>query len=225
MAATSGIGRRRSAAQNGKDNTAYQQRRQEIFEAAGHVFKQKGFEGTSLSDIAAHLGTDRANLYYYVGSKEELLDGAVTQAVLLNVESAKAVRDSDLSAPEKLRRLVVDLMTSYETNYPFLYVFIQEDLNRVGKGKSKWALKMKQVNRQYEQLVVSIVEEGFEDGSLRRTAPAWVVAYGIIGLVGWTNRWYDPARVRDGADGAAIGAAYADMVINGLAADVADEAG
>lgn len=214
--ATSGIGRRRSAAQRGTDNTSYQRRRQEIFDAAGHVFKKRGFEATSLSDIAEYLKTDRANLYYYVGSKEELLDGAVTHAVLANLELAKEVRDSDLTPPEKLRELVIELMVSYERHYPFLYVYIQEDLNRVGKGRSKWAVKMKAVNREYEQVITAIVEQGFEDGSLKQTAPAWVVAYGIIGLVGWTNRWYDPARVKDGVDAAEIGAVYADMVINGL---------
>lgn len=214
--ATSGIGRRRTAAQSGTDNTSYQRRRQEIFEAAGHVFKKRGFEATSLSDIAEYLKTDRANLYYYVGSKEELLDGAVTHAVLANLETAKQVRDSDLTPPEKLRKLVIELMVSYERHYPFLYVYIQEDLNRVGKGRSKWALKMKEVNREYEQVIMAIVEQGFEDGSLKRTGPAWVVTYGIIGLVGWTNRWYDPARVKDGVDAAEIGAVYADMVINGL---------
>ena len=212
---TSGIGRRRTAAQNDSSNTSYQRRRQEIIEAAGHVFKKKGFKGTSLGDVAEHLKTDRANLYYYVGSKEELLDGAVTEAVEANLAHAKEIRASDQSTPDKLRTLIVDLMASYEENYPFLYVFIQENLNHVSGGRSAWAKKVKKINRDYEELVIGMVEDGYRDGSLRDTGPAWVVAYGIIGLVGWTNRWYDPNRAE--IDAATIGRSYADMVVAGIA--------
>jgi AcrR family transcriptional regulator len=215
---TSGIGRRRSAAQNDSSNTSYQRRRLEIIEAAGHVFKRKGFQGASLGDIAEHLGTDRANLYYYVGSKEELLEAAVTEAVLENLEHARSIRSSDLSTPEKIRTLVIDLMASYEKHFPFIYVFIQENLNHVAEGRSEWAQKMKQVNRDYEAVITGMIEDGFADGTLKQTAPAWVTAYGIIGLVGWTNRWYDPTRMVDGVDAAAIGAAYADMVVSGIVA-------
>ena len=213
---TSGIGQRRKAAQNDSSNISYQRRRQEIIEAAGHVFKKKGFQGTSLGDIADHLKTDRANLYYYVGSKEELLDGAVTGAVEANLQRAKDIRASDQSTPQKLRALIVELMVSYEEHYPFLYVFIQENLNHVSGGSSAWAKKVKKINREYEEVVIGMVEDGYKDGTLRETGPAWVVAYGIIGLVGWTNRWYNPDRADVNA--AAIGTSYADMVVSGIAA-------
>lgn len=215
---TSGIGRRRKAAQEGTTNTSYQRRRQEIIAAAGHVFKSKGYQGASLGDIADHLGTDRANLYYYVASKEELFEEAVTEAVMANAEHARQLRASDLPTPEKIKRLVIDLMVSYEEHFPFIYVFIQENLNHVAEGRSAWARQMKQVNHDYESIVIGMIEDGHADGSLRNTTPAWVVAYGIIGLVGWTNRWYDPHRKRDGIDAEAIGTAYAELVVSGIVA-------
>jgi hypothetical protein len=59
-----------------------------------------------------------------------------------------------------------------------------------------------------------IVQQGYDDRSLREVGPAWVVAYGVIGVVGWTNRWFDPSE--SAADAGVIGRAYADMLLEGL---------
>jgi AcrR family transcriptional regulator len=211
---TSNIGRRRDAARKDPNNTSYQERRREIVEAAAHVFRAKGFQGASLGDVAAHLNTDRANLYYYVGSKEELLDSAVTDAVEANLARALEIVASGGTPAEQMRTLVTELMQSYADNFPFLYVFIQEDLRHVAPKRAAWAQRMRKANHEYEEIVTGIVQRGLDDGSFKHTGPAWVLAYGIIGLVAWTNRWFDPDRAKAGAD--VIGQSYADLVLNGL---------
>lgn len=209
----SGIERRRQIAQKETSNAAYQKRRREIFESAGYVFKKKGFEATSLSDIAEYMKTDRANLYYYVSNKQELLDGVVSEPVRQNVQRARSIAATDASAPEKVRELVTDLMRSYREHYPSLYVFIQENLSQIA-GDSDWANEMRATNREYEEITISIIEQGQRDGTIASTGPAWIVGYGIIGLVAWTNRWYDPKHSKVSAE--EIGNTYADLVINGI---------
>src|SRR3712207_9593023 len=110
----SAIGRRRAAAQ-GENRAAYRERRQEIIAAAADLFKSRGFQGTSIGQIAEALDTDRATLYYYIGSKEELFDEVVTDAVRANVEVALTIRNGRGTAPEKLRSLVAALMESYRS--------------------------------------------------------------------------------------------------------------
>jgi AcrR family transcriptional regulator len=214
MAASSGIGRRRAAAQ-GEGRGAYQERRREIIDAAAQVFKKNGFTGTSIGDVAAALGTDRATLYYYVGSKNELFDEVVTEAVEANVATAEAIRDSQAPAPEKLRTLIESLIASYGEHYPFLYVFIQENLSQVAPKRSAWASTMRAHNKRYEDAVVAIVQQGYDAGSLRDCGPAWLVAYGIIGMAAWSNRWFDPSRSKAPAE--QIGRTFADLVLDGLA--------
>lgn len=213
MAANSGIGKRRKAAQ-GEGREAYQDRRREIIDAAATVFKKNGFQGTSIGDVASALGTDRATLYYYVGSKNELFDEVVTEAVEANVARAEAIRDSDAAAPEKLRTLIESLMASYAEHYPFLYVFIQENLSQVAPKRSAWASKMRAGNKRYEDAVIEIIQQGYDAGTLRDSGPAWLVAYGIIGMVAWSNRWFDPAKSKAPAED--IGRTFADMVLDGL---------
>lgn len=214
----SGIGRRRAAARDRRRGN-YHQRRNEIINTAGEVFKDKGYRGTSLADIAEAAGIDRATVYYYVSSKEELLDEVVTDVVKANLVAALDIRDCADSAPEKLRRLVTGLMCSYAEHYPFLYVYLQENLAHVTESRKAWARQMRAVNRRYEEAVEAIIREGIEEGSLRPVSDPRVLAYGVMGMVSWTNRWFNPQRSTVDAD--TIGRAYVDVLLNGMVVEAA----
>jgi TetR/AcrR family transcriptional regulator, cholesterol catabolism regulator len=210
----SNIGRRRDAAREG-EKKHYVVRRQAIVRAAAQVFKERGLSRTTLTHIAEAMGADRASLYYYVSSKEDLFQEIVSEAVKVNLATATAIRDDDAPAPEKLRRLIEGLMVSYGEFYPVLYVLIQENLSHVSSEHGAWAEDMKRVNREYERVLIDIIEAGQADGTVRATAPAWLIAYGLIGMVGWTNRWFNPNESRVSAQ--EIGTAFADIVLLGLA--------
>lgn len=210
---TSNIGKRRTAAQD-EGGAAYQERRAEIVKAAGEVFKRKGYRGTRITDIAEALNLDRASVYYYVGSKEELFQHAVGDAVERNCLRAEAIVQGPGTAAEKLRTLVTELMVSYAETYPYLYVYIQEDLNHVSTTRSPWSRAMSRFNKRYENAVVAIIEDGVEDGTFHTGIQPWVIAFGVIGMVAWSNRWFNPADSAVPAH--EIGAAYADTVLGGL---------
>ena len=48
------------------------------------------------------------------------------------------------------------------------------------------------LNKRYENAVVAIVQEGIDSGAFTTNTQPWVIAYGIIGMVAWSNRWFDP---------------------------------
>lgn len=205
----------RRAAARDDATSGYEDRRREILRAGAEVFKQRGLRGATLSHVAEAMGADRASLYYYFSSKEELFHEIVGRAARINLESAVAIHAGDSPAPDKLRRLMEGLMVSYADFYPVLYVLIQENLTHAAEEHAGWAEEMKQVNREYERVLVAIVAEGQEAGTLRATAPAWVLAYGIIGMVAWSNRWYTPDQPTSAQ---AIGSAFADAVLDGVVA-------
>jgi AcrR family transcriptional regulator len=209
---TSGIGRRRAAARD-EGGAAYQERRAEILRAAGDVFKRNGFRGTKIGDIAGAMGLDRATIYYYVGSKEELFHQAVGDAVERNCLRAEEILSGPGSSEEKLRTLITELMVSYAENYPYLYLYIQEDLGALA-SRSQWSRTMARFNKRYENCVVAIIEDGVADGSFHTGTQPWVIAYGILGMVAWSNRWFNPETSTVPAR--EIGAAYAETLLGGL---------
>ncbi|MBB5747583.1 TetR/AcrR family transcriptional regulator [Brevundimonas variabilis] len=212
---TSGIGKRRSAAKE-ESSDAYKRRRREIAEAAVRVFDRLGLQGSSISAVAAELGIDRASVYYYISSKEELFDEVLRAVAERNSQIATEIASSKLPPPEKLWNLIVAIMESYGEHYPLLFIYIRENLSRVSGNRSKWSSDMRQVNRIIENAFIDIIEEGYADETLRNVGPSRVVAYGMLGVVGWTHRWYRPETSPQTAR--EIGQTYADMMVTGMRA-------
>ena len=213
MTKVSNIGKRRSVAKE-DSSASYQLRRKEIAEAAIRVFNRLGFQGASVSAVAAELEVDRASLYYYISSKEELFDELVRTVVERNLELVKQIQASDLSPRRKLRDLITTLMTSYGEHYPLFYIYIRENLSHVSDGRSKWSTYMRKLNAETSDAVIAIIEEGYADRTLRNVGAPRVVAYGVLGIVGWTHRWFRPDQSDVSAE--EIGKTYAELLLSGL---------
>ena len=207
------IGRRRATATR-QAKSGYADRRTQIVRAAATVFRRKGVSRATIADIAAEVGSDRASLYYYFGTKEDLLDAVITEGVERNLATAERIRDEHTDAPSKLRELIVELMVSYADHFPFLYVYLQENLDHVAPKRAEWAEHMRSMNRRYERAVETIIDQGIEEGTFEPLAPTRVMAFGAMGIVSWTNRWFDPGTAP--ADARTIGEAYAEIIIKGL---------
>jgi AcrR family transcriptional regulator len=188
--AKSGIdARRRAALDDGK--AAYLARREEIVEVAAHVFSDRGFEAATLRDVAAAMGTDRASLYYYFGSKEELLQEIVRQALGRDIATAQAVKRSRASTKDKIAALIEAMVKGYDANYPHMHVYI-EDLGRISRQDSEWSTDVIARTREYESIVHSILTKGQRDGTLRKDLPVELSALALFGMVNWMHRWYRP---------------------------------
>jgi TetR/AcrR family transcriptional regulator, cholesterol catabolism regulator len=206
------ISRRRAAARL-ESSSRYTERRTSLIEAAARIFSAKGFRSAGLDEIAAAAGLDRASLYYYVSSKRELFYEVVHEAVEANVVKAEEIRDSVAEPAEKLRALIVELMVSYAAHYPYLFVFIQEDIGKVATGKSKAGRKLNELILRFDATVTAIIEQGAQAGVFRSDVPPRVSAFGLIGMVNWTHRWFTPDGPMTGRE---LGEAFATLLWDGL---------
>lgn len=209
----SGIGRRRTAAKEDSSET-YQSRRKEIAEAAIRVFNRLGFKGASISAVAAELNIDRASIYYYISSKEELFDEVVRNVIERNAALARRIATSSISPRRKLSELISGLMSSYGEHYPLIYIYIRENLAHVSDKRSQWSADMRKLNSSIEDAIIEIIEQGYADKTFRNVGSSRVVAYGVLGLIGWTNRWFRPDKSDVSAE--EIGKTYAELVLAGL---------
>jgi AcrR family transcriptional regulator len=187
--------KRRKAAQE-EGGPAYTNKREELIRAAARIFNEKGFEATNLNDIAEEFQTDRASLYYYVGSKEELFQevfrSTASQVLDANIAAAKQILRTDRAPDEKLRLLIEQLLTSYEDSYPYVYVYIQEDMGKAAHQKTAWAREMARKTRRFESMVAEVIEAGIADGTFREDVPVPLMTNAIHGMINWTHRWFKP---------------------------------
>lgn len=90
-----------------------EERKNEILDAAGELFAQKGFDGTSTNDILEKVGIARGTLYYHFGSKEEIMDeliGRTTDRII--VSAKKAAADKSIPISERMLQVVLALRIS-----------------------------------------------------------------------------------------------------------------
>jgi AcrR family transcriptional regulator len=192
-ARSSRIAQRRLAAlaDGGAD---YNARRAELIRVAANVFREKGYASATLNDVAAVLGTDRASLYYYVGSKEELFHECITAVVNDNIAKADAIYAQDLTPRDRLLRLIELMINSQVEHYPYMYVYMQEDMRQVVSEDAAWATEMVEATRRMEQYFISAIKDGVADGSFRDDLSTTLMANSLFGMTSWTHRWFVPGR-------------------------------
>ncbi len=172
----------------------YAAKRAELVRAAATVFRDKGYANATLNDIAESVGSDRASLYYYVGSKEELFRECVRDVVDQNADKAKKIVAKRKSNREKLTDLIEMLLDSYEQSYPYIFVYIQENMSHIAAEEFPWATKMSEQTKRVEKLCIDVIEAGMRDGSFRSDLPTVLVANALFGMMNWTHRWYVPNK-------------------------------
>ncbi|OZA16777.1 MAG: hypothetical protein B7X90_17210 [Novosphingobium sp. 17-62-19] len=138
-------------------------------------------------------GLDRATVYYYFGSKEELFRECLRVGVEANIAACEAIfADDALESAEKLRAVITQLMSAYDQYYPHMYVYIQEEMSRVTGEKSEWAQRIVAKTRTFERIVLSLISELITKGEMRSDIAVSVAANAVFGMLNWTHRWYQP---------------------------------
>jgi AcrR family transcriptional regulator len=143
-------------------------RRNELIVAAETLFKEKGCEQTSISDIVKKVGVAQGTFYYYFESKDAVLDAVLDHYLMYRLEPAakRIMEDDSLAALQKLQLVINTSLTMYsgERN---LIEFLHSDENFV--SHQKYMLKIRQT---FVPLITKIVEKGIEEGvfNLKYTA-------------------------------------------------------
>lgn len=191
----------------------YERRRAQILGAAAQVFKEVGYSAASVDEIAQRAEMDRASIYYYFSGKKELFREMVGDATTENVEMAERISIADLPSDRKLRDLITGLFQSYERHYPYLYVFVQEDMTHLARDQSAWSKKIIALNRRFDAATCKILQDGIDDGLFSSGGDAKLLAAGVVGMCNWSHRWFEPTGKRSAGE---IADTFADMILNGL---------
>ncbi|HWE68153.1 MAG TPA: TetR/AcrR family transcriptional regulator [Acidimicrobiales bacterium] len=170
---------------------AYKARRKLIIETAAQVFKDKGYESASINDIAQQLDTDRASLYYYAASKEELLNEVVNIVLDENLKVAKRISATSGNPRQRLTALIEDMISSYDRNYPFMYVYIQ-DMTRIAEQNVPWAKETVTKTKKFESMIRTMLRDGQASGHFRKDVPLILADFSLFGMINWTHTWYKP---------------------------------
>lgn len=208
----SNLGRRRKTAQ-AKDRAAYAARRDELIASAAAVFQEEGYDGATLAGIAKRAGTDRASLYYYASSKEELFQQVCSGMLEANLAAAEDVATKDVDAPRKLQLIIEQHVTTNTRDNPQWAVLIHE-MRRVAAAETQWSRDVVKKMRRYENIVRTTIEAGVASGSIRGDVSPTIAMHAIFGMLNWTHRWFRPNGPHQTS---AIAHAFVGIALDGLA--------
>lgn len=162
-------------------------RRRQILDTAVGIFYEIGFEGASLRDLAEKVGINKATLYHYFDSKEEILFqilDEVGQSLLGGLEEARRSSNDPLECLKAMIRFQIYYM---EANLEGIKVLVEE-LKCLG---NEMAEKVKEVQAQILKLYENVLADCMKTGRVRKLHLA-TAAFAILGQINWLYQWYKP---------------------------------
>ena len=160
--------------------------RSRVFEVAAEVFHRKGYDNTSMSDVATAAGLTKAGLYHHVSSKESLLFTVLDSGLDLT-ESYVVKPLETISDPLERLKTMIDL---------HLRLVLQErNLEVTGllhECKTLSTADRTRINRrkkEYVRMTTKLVADVVKAYNVKDLNPK-LAAFALLGMLNWTYQWY-----------------------------------
>jgi AcrR family transcriptional regulator len=180
----------------------------QLLDTATELFARKGYESTSLEDIAVAMGISRSALYHYVSSKATLLELLVKRVTssLADVLENLAARE-DLSPGEKLAT-VVALLVRQRADHPDQFRILDRSETVLPEEVGAQHLEAK---RAIVRDLAAVIEQGVRTGEFRQVDPR-TAALSVLGMCNWVAWWFHPGDDVDAVVQAVTGHAQAMLI-------------
>ena len=164
-------------------------KRELILAEAAKLFKDRGYTGTSMRDLAGQVGMEAASMYNHIKSKDELLDTICFRISDMYISQLQAIEQQGIPFSEKLSSLVrlhIRLMV--------------EDGAAVSVANHDWKYlpeprltEFKQARKNYEKGFAALIAAGIAAGEFRPVNVS-VALFTVLSAVRWVELWYRPGR-------------------------------
>ncbi|SDP94880.1 TetR/AcrR family transcriptional regulator [Lentzea jiangxiensis] len=154
--------------------------------AAAELFYERGYDGTSIQDLAHRLGVTKSALYHHVPGKEALLrlavdralDGLFAEVAKLDAVGGRAV--------DRLEHLVRGSVAVLVERLPFVTLLLRV---RENSETERDALARR---REFDQVVTALVADAAAEGDLRADVDPATTTRLLFGMVNSVIEWYRP---------------------------------
>jgi TetR/AcrR family transcriptional regulator, cholesterol catabolism regulator len=183
----------------------YDRRQQDVVVAAARLFAQRGYDQTSVPDLARELGLATGSLYHYFGSKEQLLIEICDQLMDPLLERARDLTTQDAPPKQRLRDLVRLWVAHVVEHRDHMLVF-QQQRHAIQHG-AQWR-SVRASRKAFEDLVADVLAELHSPADPPQKRRLLLAA--LLGMVNHTAQWYRPTgslTAQEIADG------YVDLLV------------
>jgi len=138
-------------------------RRREIFNAAVDSFLKKGFQETTMREIAELAGMGKSTLYDYFKNKDEILTFIFEEGIHDVFERAQQIAQQDMPLIERIQQ-IAQMHLEFLVAHKNLYLILTQEIQRL-KMQSQQRIQLGRYA--YQDLMRSLIEEGIREGVFR----------------------------------------------------------
>ena len=160
--------------------------RNRVFEVAAEVFHRKGYDNTSMSDVASAAGLTKAGLYHHVLSKEHLLYTVLDYGLDLTEAYVMKPLEEVADPLERLRKMIdLHLRVVLEARNLEITGLLHEckTLSDVD------STKINQRKKKYVQMTTNLIADVLKKYNVKGVNPK-IAAFALLGMLNWTYQWY-----------------------------------
>jgi TetR/AcrR family transcriptional regulator, cholesterol catabolism regulator len=186
--------------------TVPSERRIELTRAAARLFAERGYQGTSLADLADALGVQKPSLYHHIESKEDLL-WDVASAGAEAFHAALDAVPGDAPAAERIRLALRGHLGVVSAQLDVSTVFVREWRYLTGERLERFVAE----RRRYEERIRELYADGLERSELRADLDVSAAALLFLSAANWAYTW-----LRAGSDTDALADRFAAVLHDGM---------
>jgi AcrR family transcriptional regulator len=162
------------------------ERREQLLDIGRRLFAERGFEGTSIEEIAAKAGVSKPVVYEHFGGKEGLYAVVVDREVDRLLTMATGMLDGANTMP-KFEGAAVRLLKYIEDNADGFRILVRD--SPPGSGTGTFGTLLSDIAGQVEYIVGDYLSARGQD---RKLAPMY--AQMLVGMVAFAGQWWLDAR-------------------------------
>lgn len=183
-------------------------KREAVLSTAVRFFNLKGFNATSLDDVAVALNVTKPTIYHYFSSKDEILFECVERGLDAIRDAARAVEERGGTGMERLKALMHDYAICMTHDF---CTCVTRTADHELSPESR--AEFRRIKREIDQTVRRVVQSGIDDGTIA-AGDMLMMTFTLTGALNWVARWYSPDGPRTREE---IANGVVDVLVNGLA--------
>ncbi len=158
----------------------------DIVDIAVRVFLERGYDGTSMEDLARAAGITKSSFYYHVSGKEELLEHGVSRALdaLFGVLDEPGALEG--RAVERLRHILRRMAMIVAERLPEVALLVRAN------GNTETEKRALERRREFDRAITRLMRQAIRDGDVRANAEPGLATRLMLGMAVSVVAWYQP---------------------------------